>query len=268
MNDIVVTGLGQLPFVPSHSSLDAFQQCPMNYWGKYVSKESPYIPSEHTDLGKLIHILGEWWVRDAIDPSSDMLNCGLDGALDEDTFEAAKRKAQTTFRMNFADVAGHYAHLRDFLSSVPWKAFTTVRVERKIAFNHDLVGCDYFSRDGVLRSVVDLYCANSDTAFLADYKSSAIKNFKETEQLARNALVTLLGNPDLKAVHTAFVSTRGVKPIANKYTRADIMPLLNRLKAVRLELAGSYATGKWPMITSGLCKAHCGTLSCPNNGKR
>ena len=254
-----------IPFVPSHSAIQQFKDCPRRYQAQYVSKEISYQPSAPADLGKCLHKLAEWFVLQKLErpipPGADTVS---DRELTTDTYKEACIAVRPKFPPTLYELAEHWRHIRPVLDGLPFNPHTRIMVEHKVAFNYQGVGCDYFDRDGVFRAIIDLAAITGNMAVLIDYKTS--KEMKASAQLQRSALAMFMAHPNLQVVYTNFVSTRGQPSIRERYLRNDMEDMLAKLMTDIRSVQEAYVTNTWPEKKSGLCRSWCPVEKCTNFG--
>lgn len=254
------------PFAHTHSSIEQFETCPRKYHGQYVSKEVKFTPSEHTDLGNVVHKLAEWYVQHRIGKAPTCGDAITEPGLNMGTYLYAKSDTNARACPEHAVVLQHWNTLRAAIDKLPVHPNLTVLVEAQLGMSRDFVGCDYFDKDAAFRGKLDLTIVHDTMAVIADYKSS--KDLKTSKQMARSAILVFINFPSVQTVSTILLSSRGHDPIVETFSRVHLMDLYNSfVKEPTSRIREAYASDKWPQVKSGLCKDFCGVFSCPKNGK-
>lgn len=256
---------GGIPFVPTHSVFETLDVCPRQYQAKYVTKEIKFKANEHVDLGNVLHRLAEWYVwlkRGKVAPVTFDTP-----VLSETEYETAKAITTSFLCPPLNEVRVHWAELRNVIDKLPMQFGTEIATEVSLAFDHDFAPVHYMDKMGAFRAKIDLLLVLGNIAVLIDWKSS--KTMKGSPQLVRSALCVFVNRPNVDTIYTMFVSSRGQTPIKDEIHRIDFLDLYNEyVNKPTLELRERYAFNSWPPKKSGLCKAHCDVVNCPENGKR
>lgn len=252
-----------LPFVQSFSSRNTFTTCPRKYQAQYVTKETVWKPSAARDFGTFLHAVAEGYIN-AHTTGSIFDRGAYIFPLPEATYDAIAASLNLTYTPTRTELQPHWHAAHTALSCIPLTPDARFEAELKLAVNGDMVGCGYYDKTGVARSIIDVVVLLGDVAIALDWKSG--KTVKDTGQLADSAMMIMLNFPKVQTVHTAYVSTRGLAAIKKSYTRADIRDVWNRLQDDLRALRTAYATNVWRSKPNGLCREYCDVLACSHCG--
>lgn len=257
--------MARLPFTPSHSSLDKFENCPRAYQAQYVTKEVQWKDSAPSCLGTCLHKLAEWYIDMKVRDDCPVMDDIFHVQLSEGTFKAVLLETRVSIPPTYDELRKHWSNILDVLNKMPFVEGAYIDTEVKLCVNNDFVSAAYMSKDGFFRAIVDVLIKIGDQAILIDWKTG--KDLKETKQLQRSAMTVLLCFPQVNKATVVYVSSRGHAPITRAYTRDNIMDLINEVKATAGRLVESYDANVWPPIKSGLCKMWCDVSQCKHNGR-
>ena len=221
------------PFAWSYSKLESYRTCPKQLYHKAIKKDFPEKQNDNMLWGNRVH--------DAM----------------------AKRIAHSTPLPE---------GMTQWEKWIDWALQNTDRdtileVERKLAITNQLKSCDYFDRrvDPWFRAVGDVIKINGSAGRVIDWKTGKIK--ENSEQLALTAVVLFSHYEELEVVASNFVWLQDDLKSEEVFTRADIPNILQRVLPDVIALHRAEKTGDWPAKPSGLCKKHCGVLSCAYHGR-
>jgi len=230
----------------SHSSLDKFETCPRLYAATYITKEVQFTASPATEFGLALHSALEVYSQTGKDPES--------------------------LPTHYKDGWLHYRKLKANLVALKKFVPKELLVEHKLAFNHDMEACGYWSVDAMFRGIADVLAVWDTAALLGDFKSG--KKVTGSQQLYRNALNVFLAYPNVQTVHTAYWHSDPTidddPPRAIK--RAEMLDIYNEIKNACRRIDESEAINVWMPKPSGLCGASkrspypgCPVASCKHS---
>jgi len=211
----------------SHSALEAFNNCPKQYYETKVVKPSrfPYVADASMEWGKLVHKKFEEYL--------------LYGAP------------------LGADLETHREYLDRFLA-LPGE----LAGEERIALNHTLQSCGYFARDAWYRGQIDARKRDlsGGHTHMIDHKTGKVKN--DYTQLKSFAMHEFLTQPAIHTVTAEYYWTTIKGANGETYTR-DMLPSMLRFFAAKLgPFADAYLTNTWVPRQSGLCAGWCPVNDC------
>jgi len=215
--------------VQSHSSLDKYATCPRLYYETYIIKSVKFEPSAATEFGLALHTAVENLIVTKQEP--------------------------TVLPTDYKDGYAHYKKLRANITALVGMKPREIYAERKLAFNHDMLACDYWGTDAMFRGVLDVLAVWDKTALIGDHKTG--KEVTGSLQLYRNALAVFLTYPQVETVYTAYwhsdPSITDRQPAAIK--RSEMLDIYNEIKRAVLLINSAEALGCWIPKPSGLCPA-------------
>lgn len=207
----------------SHTSLDAFHNCPFAFYNTRILKKFADVPGTATLWGREVHTAFEHHQRD---------NVPLPPHLRE----------HQAFMDRLRGLEG------DLL------------VEQKVALTQRLVPCGQFDEGVWWRGVIDFAKICPKRALLVDYKTGKRKdNF---EQLQLFALHTFYKYPTIDEV-SAFYYWLQIKQPSFKVFRREEIPALWKPFVPKLkQYAEAFKTDTWQPRPSGLCHGWCAVTDC------
>lgn len=211
----------------SHSALDAFGNCPKQYYETKVVKPSrwPYVADVSMQWGKDVHAAFEHY-----------LLYGKPLSL---------------------DLQVHQGFLDAFLAEPG-----VLAGEERIALDTKLQSCAYFGDDVWYRGQVDARKRDllSGVSHVLDHKTGKVKN--DYTQLMSFAMFEFLTQPDIHTVKAEYYWTQIKGANGETYTR-DQLPYMLRFFATKLgPFADAYLTNTWLPKQSGLCNGWCPVIDC------
>jgi hypothetical protein len=227
------------PLPWSHSALDSFNTCALQYQEVKVLRNFQDVKDPKTIWGDEFHKAGERFIRNMID--GDM-------ADREKVFMPGDMMKYIPYLMEFVNRPG------------------TTFVERKYGLNIKLQPVDFFAKDIWLRGIIDVLTLEGSVALVDDHKTG-LNRKKDMQQLIIFALLTFYHHPQINTCHTSY---RWVKLGAldrETFYRHQIpemwATLLPRLEKYR----NAFHVGVFNPNPSGLCVAHCPVTTCEYWGK-
>lgn len=118
-----------------------------------------------------------------------------------------------------------------------------------------------------LRIVIDLQVMLPDPryALLVDYKTGKVKDDLDQLELFSATMFTMY--PQLQECRTGYLWTAQNQMSSRTFNR-DEAPIIWRKFIPRVQrLEEAYKTNNWPPNPSGLCRQHCGVMTCEYHGK-
>ena len=198
----------------SFSSLNDFQNCPLAYKLKRVTKEVKTVESEAMRYGTECHLFLENRVAKK-DPLPEHLSW----------MEAYIKKMESSGGKMIA--------------------------EQKLALTKGLGVTTFFGKDVWVRGIVDLTVRYGDKSVVLDYKTG--KRKLDSDQLMLFAGFEFADMPYVQEVRTGYLWLKDKKMDTETFTREDIPRIWGHFipKVERLEKA--YEKDEWPAKPSGLC---------------
>jgi len=212
----------------SHTTLDAFKNCPRAFHRRYVVKDLPFKPSPEMQYGREVHKAFEDYAKlgtelpSSLSMHSDYLKylCGLSGENSS---------------------------------------------EQKISLNVQVKPCGYFDKDVWYRGAIDFKNLYQDQALIVDYKTG--KSHSKFEQLLTFALWTFIAHPHVQTVDARYYWTKEKKETGKAWGRADIPSMWAALAPDLKQYVEAFQYDIWTPRQSGLCREYCDVLDCEFNGK-
>lgn len=206
----------------SHSSMDTFENCPRQYFHRYVTKDAPYLETEATRWGNTVHQACEDFVKGTSDNLTTVL-------LDD-------------FRPTLQ-------YMRDFECDYR-------NAETEWAFNLQGQMCDFKAADVFLRGYTDFEAVKGKKAWVVDYKTG--RRHSKYEQVELYALTIWLRFPEVEEVTAGYMWLKERDPIQfisfRTFTRAnDAQRIWNERIAKYERIKSAYECDVWQAKPSGLC---------------
>ena len=212
----------------SYSSLSTFENCPRQYFHKYVAKDVREPESPQMAYGTAVHKAFE--LRQAEDKPLP------------------------------ADLARHEPYMQELAAKDGMKFF-----EAKIGLSKQLRPTHFFANDVWYRGVVDFAAIGMNGAEIVDFKSG--RKHQKFEQLKLFALHGFAMHTHVQEIKCSFYWTQDRTITSQTYKREqagalwrDFLPSLRQMKT-------AFETDTWQPRQSGLCKAHCPCVSREFNGR-
>lgn len=213
----------------SHTALDAFENCPKQFYETRVVKPSryPYVADALMQWGKDVHKKFEEYLLYGAPLPADLLT-------------------HKDFLDRFLALPGELAG------------------EERIALDVNLKKCGYFDKTTQVwyRGQIDARKRDlaSRTTHMLDHKTGKVKN--DYTQLKGFAMHELLTQPDIDTVTVEYYWTQIKGANGETYTR-DMLPSMLRFFAAKLgPFADAFLTNTWRPKTSGLCNGWCPVTDC------
>ena len=176
------------------------------------------------------------------------------------------------------DTMKNYEAWARFVLTNP-SAQTILKCEQKLAITADGKACEYFDKrvDPWFRSVLDVIKIRDDIGRIVDWKTGKIPKYSDKMddakvQLSLGAAAAFAHYPNLKAIQCQLIylqvdSEQDVINRSELVLRSDL-PFIWRMATPRVQaMIDAQARQDYPPRPSGLCKKHCGVISCPYHGK-
>lgn len=212
----------------SHSALDAYTNCPKQYYETAVAKRWPRGSTAEMDWGKHVHQKFEHYLLYGSPLPADL-------AMHQDFLDR--------FKAEPGELAG----------------------EERIALDTSLRPCAYFAKDPVqvwYRGQVDARKRDlaSGVSHVLDHKTGKVKS--DFTQLKSFAMFEFLTQPAIHTVTAEYYWTQTRGASGETYTR-DMLPSIMRMFAAKLApFADSFLTNTFPPRQSGLCNGWCPVTTC------
>jgi hypothetical protein len=207
----------------SFSRLDAYENCPRQFYETSVAKRYKDAPSPQMLWGREVHTAFE----------HRLLH---DKALPPDL--ATHEKYLAWFQALPGELAG----------------------EERIALNRDLEACGFFADDVWYRGQVDARKRHEAVAFIVDHKTGRVKN--DFKQLKTFAIHEFLTQPQIMTVRTEYYWTQTATASGETYQRTQLWDLFNEFRPALERYANSFLTDTWNPKQSGLCAGFCPVTNC------
>lgn len=211
----------------SHSALDAFENCPKQYYQEKVLKRFPYVETPEMNWGKRVH--------------KDFENFLLHGTPLP------------------ADLAMHHEFLADFKAQPGELAG-----EERIALDVAMKECAYFSRTQQVwyRGQVDARKRDraAGTSHILDHKTGKVKN--DFTQLKGFAMWEFLTQPDIHTCKVEYYWTQIRGTAGETYHREQLPEIIQFFAAKLHRFADAFLTENFPPKQSGLCRGWCPVTDC------
>lgn len=221
----------KLPAV-SFSRIDTFETCPRMYLEKFIRKSVPYIETEDTRYGNLVH-----------DALKDYIS--KDTPLPQGLGWLAK------WADKFKEQAGRKI------------------VEQQLALDSEFEPCAYFGKDVKLRFIGDfiLLRKKRKQCIIVDWKTGKPKDDKA--QLMLNAYGIWRYYPWVEEwvsifawlKHNDFTTYRATTQQMLRHVHARFDQTIDRMKK-------AHHHDEFPETINGLCRQYCEVFDCPHNGRR
>lgn len=211
----------------SHSALDAFENCPKQYYQEKVLKRFPYVETPEMNWGKRVH--------------KDFENFLLHGTPLP------------------ADLAMHHEFLTDFKAQPGELAG-----EERIALDVAMKECAYFSRTQQVwyRGQVDARKRDraAGTSHILDHKTGKVKN--DFTQLKGFAMWEFITQPDIHTCKVEYYWTQIRGTAGETYHREQLPEIIQFFAAKLHRFADAFLTENFPPKQSGLCRGWCPVTDC------
>lgn len=207
----------------SFTALEAFENCPHQYYRVSVAKDFPFVETEATRWGNQVHTLFE--------------NRQKYGEVLPKTLEMHEPFMEQLDEMEGAKL-----------------------VEEKISLNTKLKPCGYFDKDVWYRGVVDFGRLQPTHAYLVDYKTG--KHHSKFRQLKMFALHTFIARPQIETVRVEFYWTQTRATNGQTYHRDQQQELWGDFMPTLRQFAEAFQTHTWQKRPSGLCNGWCPVKDC------
>lgn len=216
-----------IPKAWSFSALDAYENCPKQYYETKVAGRFKEDTSAQMQWGRDVHKAFENYL---------LYNHALPADLKTHEEFLAWFKAQP------GELAG----------------------EERIALDTQLRGCGYFAKDVTVwfRGQVDARKRDlaAGASFILDHKTGKVKN--DFRQLKLFAIHELLTQPAIETVRVEYYWTQTRAASGEVYQRAQLPALLMEFVPPLTRFADSFRTNVWNPKQSGLCRGWCPVTTC------
>ena len=220
----------------SPTAIDTFDNCPRQYYGKYVTKEFAEDENKKSDeqrWGIFVHTQFE-----------DRLAVGR--PLPKELAEHEPLMAK--------------------IAALPGTLFT----EQKCTLDKKLQPCSWFERQAFVRLIIDVTVVDKTKAMILDYKTG--KPHNKMKQIILCTLYTFAMYPDVKEVLAGYYWTTNGTVTEETYTRDQMDTLWGLFVKSLQQYKEAYKTDTWQMRPSGLCNGWCPDTGCqhwrPKRDKR
>lgn len=209
----------------SFSALDAYENCPRQYYETKILNRWPFETTKEMQWGRDVHKHFE-----------DFLLKGTALPTDLKTHE---------------EFLGHFKALPGELAG-----------EERIALDTNLRACGYFDKSVTVwwRGQVDARKRYQDSSYILDHKTGKVKN--DFRQLKQFAIHEFLSQPQINQIRVEYYWTQSKAASGEQYTRDQLPALLQELVPPLQRYVGSFRTGVWNPKQSGLCRGWCPVTTC------
>jgi RecB family exonuclease len=218
------------PVTWSHSSLKDYEGCARRYHEVKVLKKYPFVETDATRYGTVLHKAAEDYVADGvpIPPEFEFVTATLDALIAKPGRKIA---------------------------------------ELQMALTQDLDVCDWKSEDAWARGIADLLIIDDEnmTAWVVDYKTGNDK-YPDRDQLRLMSLMVFKHFPHIRKVNSALLFVVKNDMVKHTMTVDETDAEWWRYRERVAKLESCYATGVWNPTRTPLC-GWCPVRSCEFNPK-
>lgn len=207
----------------SHSRLEAFNNCPRQFYEVQIAKTVQDVRGEAVIWGEEVHTHFENYLAKGT-PLPGML-------------------------------LPHEPFLK-FLADAPGTPY----VEEKIALDKQLQPCAFFDKNVWFRGIIDYLKVNGTAARVVDHKTGKVHT--KFGQLKLFALHTFIRFPDVQTVRAEFYWTQNLSTTGQDFTRDQMPTLWNEFVPSLRQYAQAFQTNVWQPRQSGLCNGWCPVTGC------
>ena len=215
----------------SHSSLKDYEGCARRYHEVKILKKYPFVETEATRYGTILHKAAEDYVADG------------------------------------TPIPPEFEYVKDTLDALIAKPGRKI-AELQMALTQDLKVCDWKSKDAWARGIADLLIIDDEnmTAWVVDYKTGNDK-YPDRDQLRLMSLMVFKHFPHIRKVNSAllFVVKNSMVKHSMTVDEADAEWWRYRERVAKIE--ASVANNVWNPTRTPLC-GWCPCTSCEFNTKR
>jgi len=215
----------------SHSSLKDYEGCARRYHEVKVLKNYPFVETEATRYGTVLHKAAEDFVADGTPIPSEF-------SFIQDTMDALMAK--------------------------PGRKIA----ELQMALTQDLNVCDWKSKDAWARGIADLLIIDDDnlTAWVIDYKTGNDK-YPDRDQLRLMSIMVFKYFPHIRKVNSALLFVVKNSMVKHSMTVDEAEAEWWRYRERVAKIEASAANGVWHPTRTPLC-GWCPCTGCEFNTKR
>ena len=215
----------------SHSSLKDYEGCARRYHEVKILKNYPFVETEATRYGTVLHKAAEEYVADG------------------------------------TPIPPEFEYVKDTLDALLAKPGRKI-AELQMALTQDLRVCDWKSKDAWARGIADLLIIDDEnmTAWVVDYKTGNDK-YPDRDQLRLMSLMVFKHFPHIRKVNSAllFVVKNSMVKHSMAVDEADAEWWRYRERVAKIE--ASVSNDVWNPTRTPLC-GWCPCTSCEFNTKR
>lgn len=157
-----------MKFPLSHSRLEVFEKCPLQFEYLYIEKTVVSEPNIYSEFGNRVH---------------------------ESLEKYGKSGDETFLTLETQEYKHLVDNIRGQLGQQLW--------EHQMAVRADLTPCGWFDKDVWLRGIADVLVINGTTAYCLDWKTGKVK--PNSAQLALFACMVFWHFPEVERVVTSFI---------------------------------------------------------------
>lgn len=217
------------PYAFSYSAIKDFRGCARRYHACKVLKLHPFVDTDATIYGKVVHTACEEYIRDG-----KPLASGL----------------------------GHFQPMLDKLISMPGDKYC----ELKMAVDARLKPVEFLAKDVWVRGIIDLLIVNGGTAYVVDYKTGKAK-YPDKDQLELMAMLVFEHYPEVNEIKGALIFMSHNVLVKAVYKRDNRVKLWRKWKERSVVLDTCFETNVWHPTPSPLC-GWCPVESCNHHVRR
>ena len=213
----------------SHSALKQFNNCPRQFHEMRIKKAWPREETEQTLYGTQLHEAMELAIRDGV------------------------------------PLPGQFDFLQGLVNSInamPGEKFC----ELELAVDINLNPVPFKSDEAWMRGIIDLAVVDGDSAKIVDYKSGSNK-YPDKDQLTLMALLLFAHHPEVEHVKSALLFVLKEDMVKHETARRAANRIWGIFKEDVAQVERCHANGVWHPRQSGLCRRHCGVLTCEHCGR-
>lgn len=215
----------------SHSSLKQYEQCARQYHEVKILKKYPFVETEATRYGTVVHKVAEDYVAEGtpIPPEYEYVKATLDALIAKPGRKIA---------------------------------------ELQMALTQDLQVCDWKAKDAWVRGIADLLIIDDEnlTAWVVDYKTGNDK-YPDRDQLRLMSIMVFKYFPHIRKVNSALLFVVKNSMVKHSMTVDEAEAEWWRYRERVAKIEASVNNGVWNPTRTPLCN-WCSVGDCEFNTKR
>lgn len=215
----------------SHSSLKNYEGCARRYHEVNVLNNYPFVETEATRYGTVVHQVAEDYVAEG------------------------------------KDIPPQYAFIKDTLDALMNKPGRKL-AEMKMALTQDLMVCKWDAKDAWARGIADLLIIDDEnmTAWVIDYKTGNDK-YPDRDQLRLMSILVFKHFPHIRKVNSALLFVVKNTMVKHSMTVDEADAEWDRYRVRVAKIEASFSNGVWNPTQTPLC-GWCAVSKCEFNKRR